>query len=94
MLPQVVEVVKNIHHISEVQALGVAANTDITQHTQQYVGVSQELKAQLTDLLASFKTNANRQPELRNLINIIERSLKAVDEWIRFPKLIEVPKEV
>lgn len=47
MLPQIVEVVRTIHQISEIQNLGVAVDVDLTVHTQQYVGVSEELRKSL-----------------------------------------------
>lgn len=40
MLPQIVEIVKNIHHISEVNNLGVAVDVDINVQTENYIGVS------------------------------------------------------
>jgi hypothetical protein len=44
--------------------------------------------------LISLRSSVNRQPELKSLIAVIEKHLKAVDDWIAFPKLIEIPKEV
>ena len=40
MLPQIVEIVKHIHHISEVNQLGLAVDVDINVQTEKYVGVS------------------------------------------------------
>lgn len=94
MLPQIVEVVRNIHHISEVNSLGVAVDVDINIHTEKYIGVTTELKKGLLELLSTFRANAGRQPDLKNLIVIIEKYIKYIDEWIQFPKLVEVPKEV
>lgn len=88
MMPQIVEIVKNIHNISEVQSLGVAVDIGIEAHTHNYIGVSEELRAGLLALLATFKTNSQRQPDLRALIPVIEKYLKLIDEWIRFPKII------
>jgi hypothetical protein len=31
-----------------------------------------------------------RQPDLKNLIAIIEKHLKFIDNWIAFPKLVQV----
>lgn len=62
--------------------------------SQQYLGVSTELRTGLLDLLASFRINANRQPELKNQIAMIEKYIKLIDGWIAFPKLVEVPREV
>ena len=48
----------------------------------------------MVELLGTFRSNVGRQPELRNLIGIIEKYLKVIDQWIAFPKLIEIEKEV
>lgn len=94
LLPQLVELVKNIHHISEVNQLGVAVDVDVNVHTEKFIGVSSELKKGLVELLSTFKANVGRQPDLKALISIIEKYLKVVDTWISFPKLIEIEKEV
>jgi hypothetical protein len=94
MLPQVVEVVKHVHHISEVNSLGVAVGVDINIQTEKYLGVSVELRKGLVDLLSTFRANVGRQPDLKALITIIEKYLKCIDDWIKFPKLVEVIKEV
>lgn len=88
MLPQIVEVVKNIYHISEVQSLGVAVDVDVNVHTEKFIGVSNELRVGLAELLKNFKNNVNRQPELKNLIALIEKYIICIDDWIKFPKLI------
>jgi hypothetical protein len=79
MLPQIVEVVKTVHQIAEYQSLGVAVDVNVEQHTSQYIGVCDELRKGLADLLATFKANANRQPDLRNLIVVIEKYLQLID---------------
>lgn len=45
-------------------------------------------------MLSTFRSNVGRQPDLKNLISIIEKYIKYVDDWIAFPKLVEVEKEV
>jgi hypothetical protein len=94
MLPQVVEVVKHVHHVSEVNSLGIAVDVDINIQTEKYLGVSVELRKGLLDLLSTFRANVGRQPDLKAFIIIIEKYLKCIDEWIKFPKLVEVVKEV
>ncbi len=94
MLPQIVEVVKHIHDITEVETTGVAHNIDIETHTKAYSGMSVELRRGLADLLAKFKLNAHRQPDLRELITLLEKYIALIDEWIRFPKIVEIEKEV
>lgn len=48
----------------------------------------------MLELLKNFRSNVGRQPDLKNLIVIIEKYLKFIDDWIAFPKLIEIPKEI
>lgn len=94
MLPQIVEIIKNIHHISEVNQLGVAVDVDLNVQVEKFAGVSTELRKGLSELLSIFRTNERRQPELKNLISVIEKHMKLVDEWISFPKLVEIEKRV
>jgi hypothetical protein len=72
----------------------VAVDVDYNVQTEKYLGVTTELRKGLLELLNSFKANVNRQPDLKNLISIIEKYLLFIDDWIAFPKLIEIPKEV
>jgi len=71
MLPQIVEVVKHLHSITEVQSPGVAVNVSIEEHTKEFTSVSTELHTSLVDLLEKFKQNAYRQPDLKSIIPII-----------------------
>ncbi len=48
----------------------------------------------LSDLLEKFKQNVYRQPDLKNIILIVETHLKQVEKWIEFPKIVEVEKLV
>jgi hypothetical protein len=40
MSPQIVEVIKNIYHISEVNTLGIAVDVDVNIQTEKYLGVT------------------------------------------------------
>ena len=82
MLPQIVEIIKNIHHVSEVNQLGIAVDVDINVQVEKFAGVSVELKKGLVELLTVFRSNAGRQPDLKNLIVIIEKYMKFIDSWI------------
>lgn len=94
LMPQIVEVVKNIHHVSEVGRLGVTIGVDSAEQTEKFQSISVELRKGLAELLATFRSNVGRQPDLKALITIIEKHLRLVDEWVKFPKLVEVPHEV
>ena len=94
MLPQIVEVVRNLHSITEVQSPGVAVGVSIEEHTKEFTTVSSELHASLLDLLEKFKQNVYRQPDLKGTIQIIENHLMTVERWIKFPKIVEIEREV
>ena len=44
--------------------------------------------------MSDFKANVNRQPQLLDLVKVMELLVKHLDTWIANPKLIEVIKEV
>lgn len=48
----------------------------------------------MSDLLEKFRQNAYRQPDLKTIIPVIETHLKKVEEWVNFPKIVEVEKIV
>jgi hypothetical protein len=94
MMPQIVEVIKNIHHIAEVNQLGIAVGADINIESQKFSAISTDLKTSMVELLSVLRSNANRHPDLKNLIKVIEKHMRSIDDWIAFPKLIEVEKTV
>ncbi len=51
MLPQIVEVVRHLHSITELQSPGVAHNVTIEQHTKEFTSITEELHVSLSDLL-------------------------------------------
>jgi len=60
LLPQILEVLKNVHHISEdvtLTGLGVALGVNIEVHTQDYVKLCESLRDALESLLASLRTS-------------------------------------
>ncbi len=48
MLPQIVEVVKHLHSITEMQSPGVAHNVTVEEHTREFTSISEELHVSLS----------------------------------------------
>lgn len=91
LLPQIIEILKHVHDISEVHSMGIAAGVDIDLHTKNYVSVSRNLKDSLERLLVSIR-GSTRAGEFNNQIAIIEELLPMLIELIRFPTIVQVPK--
>jgi hypothetical protein len=92
LLPQILEVMKHIHEISEEKLAGVAAlGVDVEVHTQDYIGILNNLQGGLVGLLASLRVNASR-PEVKAQITLIEQLLPIIANLIKFPTIIQVPK--
>lgn len=95
LMPQILEVLKNVHHISEdisLAGLGVLLGTSVEVHTQDYVKLCEGLRGGLEGLLASLK--ALKTPESKALIELIQSLLPMVINLIKFPTIVQVPKEV
>jgi hypothetical protein len=58
------------------------------------VGLTKDLKAEIVSLLSSFRSKVRNQPDLKILIESMEKYLAILDRWIKFPKIVEVSKEV
>jgi len=39
-------------------------------------------------MLIKFRESVHRQPDLKNIITIIEKHMRKIDDWIKFPKII------
>ena len=58
------------------------------------MGLTEGLKGELSSLLILFKSKVRSQPDLKVLIEGIEKYLLILDQWIKFPKIIEIGKEI
>lgn len=95
LLPQILEVLKNIHHISEdvtIAGLGVALGVSVEVHTQDYVKLCESLRGGLDILLLQLRSI--KTPESIALIELIQRLLPMVINLIKFPTIVQVPHEV
>lgn len=72
-MPQIVEVLKYVHEVTEVDSLGVAVDIETSSYEQRYKGLSANIKNELDILMRELRSLRN--PQLNNKIQIIERFL-------------------
>jgi hypothetical protein len=95
MLPQILEVLKNVHHISydmSLVGLNIALGVDVEIHTKDYVKLCESMRGRLEDLLVSLRDS--KTSEARSLIELIEKLLPVIINLIKFPTIVQIPKEV
>lgn len=95
ILPQIVEIMKHIHEITEerVEGLGLGiagVGIDVQVHTSNYVELCQNLKQGLENLLGSLR-NA-RSNEVKAQVVLIEELIVLLGDLVRFPNIIQIPK--
>lgn len=93
-MPQIVEVLKYVHEVVEEETLGVAVGVDVATHEQKYKLLVKDVKGQLDLLLAELRRLRTSNPALRVQIEAIEGFLLQLDQFILFPRIVEVPKIV
>jgi len=74
--------------------LGVAVGVDIQTHEQRYKVLVKDIKVQLDGLLIEIRKIKVANPALKVQIEIIESFLAQLDQFILFPRIVEVPKIV
>lgn len=93
VMPQIVEVLKYVHEITEKEELGVAVGVDVATHEQRYKLISKDLKVNLDLLLAEIRKMKGQNPQMKLQIEIIEKFLAQLEEFILYPKIVQVPVE-
>lgn len=71
LLPQILEILKHVHEISEIQSLGVASGVDIDVHRRDYLTVCRNLKGGLEGLLISLRGSGVKSAELKAQLALI-----------------------
>lgn len=74
--------------------MGVAVGVDIQTHEQRYKVLVKDIKVQLDGLLIEIRKIKVANPALKVQIEIIESFLAQLDQFILFPRIVEVPKIV
>ena len=94
IMPQIVEVLKYVHEVVEEETLGVAVGVEVASHEQKYKFLTANLKTNIGAMLAEIRKMRNTNPALGAQIEIIERFLAELEQFILFPRIVQVPKEV
>lgn len=97
LLPQIVEVLKHVHTITEERidglGLGIAElGIDIQVHTSNYISLCTNLRKGLEGLLISIR-NA-KAPEVKTQAVLIEELVVILSDLIRFPNIVQIPKVI
>ncbi len=93
-MPQIVEVLKYVHEISEINTLGVAMDVDAATYEQKYMLLVKDIRGQMDGLLIELRRLRGTNPALRVQIEAIEGFLAQLDKFILAPRIVEVPKIV
>jgi len=93
-MPQIVEILKYVHEVVEEESLGVAVGVDVASHEQKYKLLVKDIKIQIDILLVDLRKMKGNNPNLRAQIELIEGFITQLDQFILFPRIVEVPKIV
>ena len=93
-MPQIVQVLKYVHEVVEEESLGVAVGVDVSTHEQRYKLLVKDIKVQIDVLLVDLRKLKNSNPALRAQIEVIEGFIAQLEQFILFPRIVEVPKIV
>lgn len=92
ILPQVVEVLKYVHEIEEIDTLGVAVTGDIQVAERRYRELYGNSKKQLEILLVELRQLRTAHPNLRVVIEIIEKFLLEFDRLAAAQRVVAVDR--
>ena len=71
----------------------MAVGVDVATHEQRYKLISKDLKANLDILLIEIRKMKGSNPQLKIQIEIIEKFLAQLEEFIIYPKIVQIPVE-
>jgi hypothetical protein len=92
-MPQVVEVLKYVHEIEEDDGLGVALTADLQVAETRYRELYGNSKRQLEILLVELRQLRTAHPNLRGVIEIIEKFLLEFDRLAAAQRVVPVDRE-
>jgi hypothetical protein len=94
IMPQIVEVLRYVHEVIEEETLGVAIGVDVQTHEQKYKLLTKDIKVQLDLLLVDLRKLRSSNPNLQGQITLVEGFLAQLEQFILFPRIVQVPKIV
>lgn len=93
-MPQIVEVLKYVHEVCVEETLGVAVGIDVATHEQKYKLLTKDIKIQIDALLVDLRKIRGTNPALKVQIEQIELFITQLDQFILFPRIVQVPQIV
>lgn len=75
VMPQIVEVLKYVHEVTEKEEFGIAVGVDVTTYKQRFKILSIDIKVNFDVLLVELKKLRQISPNLRIQIEMIEKFL-------------------
>lgn len=93
IMPQIVEVLKYVHEVTEKDQLGVAVGVDVTSHEKKLNVLTKDIKTNFDVLLVELRKLRQSSPNLKVQIEIIEKFLTQLEEFILYPKIFQIPQE-
>jgi hypothetical protein len=78
-MPQIVEVLKYVHEVTEKEELGVAVGIDVATHEQRLKILTKDIKVNFDVLLAELRKLKQANPNIKIQIEIIERFLAQLE---------------
>lgn len=91
-MPQIVEVLKYVHEITEREELGVAVGIDVSSHEHKLKILTKDMKVNFDILLVELRKMKTNNPGIKIQIEMIERFLAELETFILYPKIFQVPK--
>jgi hypothetical protein len=92
-MPQIVEVLKYVHEVTEKEELGVAVGGEIGIYEQRLKILSKDIKVTFDLLLTELRKLLKSNPNFKLQIELIEKFLLQFEEYLLYPKIFSVPKE-
>jgi hypothetical protein len=83
-----------VHEITEKEELGVAVGADVGVYEQRLKVLSKDIKVTFDLLLTELRKLIKSNPNLRVQIELIEKFLVQFEEYLLYPKIFSVPKEI
>lgn len=93
ILPQVVEVLKYVHEISESDSLGLSIGIDIQEQEKKYKQLYGITHSQLEVILTELRRLRNNQPGLSAQIDLLVKYLADFDRLAGLQRIVGVPHE-
>jgi hypothetical protein len=87
-MPQIVEVLKYVHEVCEVESVGVAVSGDVGLHEAKYKELSRNIEMHLG--LLTKELRSIRDPSAKQSVDVIDKFLAELRNFILVPRIVRV----